>query len=120
MWMSWPPLSGPEFAGMGYWLTRTKVGLATRCGSMWRPWATARTRVVLPEPSSPWRATTSPGRRSEARARPSAAVYSSDVLCLVIFTGDCRGTLSEEEIAEGAESAEGRGEGGEGKERRRA
>ena len=70
-----------------YSWTNVKVGLVTSSGSIPRPAASPRTNAVFPVPKSPWRRSTSPGRRREASAAATARVWSSDVdVCVSTLT----------------------------------
>src|SRR2546429_6309235 len=62
-----------------YWLIRTKVGLVARVVAP-RPRTSPRMKQVFPAPSSPTRATTSPGRSLAASRSPAASVSSALVV----------------------------------------
>src|SRR5213596_1635908 len=62
-----------------YWLIRTKVGLVARVVAP-RPRTSPWMKQVFPAPSSPTRATTSPGRSVAASRSPAASVSSGLVV----------------------------------------
>src|SRR6266513_251305 len=62
-----------------YWLIRTKVGLVARVVAP-RPRTSPRMKQVFPAPSSPTRATTSPGPSPAASRSPAASVSSALVV----------------------------------------
>src|SRR5689334_3139837 len=59
--------------------TSWKVGLATSAFEP-VPWAMPRTYVVLPEPSSPVRRTTSPGRSRSPSSMPARSVSAGELV----------------------------------------
>src|SRR2546422_3567567 len=62
-----------------YWLIRTKVGLVARVVAP-SPRTTPWMKQVFPAPSSPTRATTSPGPSAAASRSPAASVCSALVV----------------------------------------
>src|SRR5438876_8481977 len=85
-----------------YWLTRTKVGLVARVVAP-RPRTSPWMKQVFPAPSSPTRATTSPGPSAAASCSPAASVSSA----LVVRSSVVTATEPPERLGKGRDDVAG-------------